>query len=130
MRPSGTRPRAALVFAAAVLLSVPAAAGTAKARPAKKRAAAPALTGCTANVVPYDIVYVHAPRYGDSTNTSWPDTTRPMQPDPSADLRLLHPNCTEEILFPLPEHQGIVDAPIGNGAVSDPNVSFDGRSVV
>ena len=97
---------------------------------APKKSARPALVNCSPNVVPYDIVYVHAPRYGDTTNTSWPDTTRPMQPDPAADLRLLHPDCTEEVLFPLPSHQGIVDAPIGNGSVSDPNVSFDGRTVV
>ena len=95
-----------------------------------RKAGVATLSNCTANVVPYDIVYVHAPRYGDTTNTSWPDTTRPMQPDPAADLRLLHPSCTEEVLFPLPVHQPIVDAPIGNGAVTDPNVSFDGRSVV
>ncbi len=126
----GTLRCAAAGFAVALLLAVVAAAETAKARPAQKGAAAPALNGCTPNVVPYDIVYVHAPRYGDSSNTSWPDTTRPMQPDPAADLRLLHPNCTEEVLFPLAEHQAIVDAPIGNGAVSDPNVSFDGRYVV
>ncbi len=92
--------------------------------------AAPAIAHCTAGVVPYDIVYVRAPRYGDNTNTSWPDTTRPMEPDPGADLRLLHPDCTEEVLFPLPSHQALVDAPIANGSVSDPFVSFDGRFVV
>ncbi len=130
MPTSGYLRRACLGFAAALLLTIAASAEPAKAQPARKRAAAPVLVNCTPDVVPYDIVYVHAPRYGDTTNTSWPDTTRPMQPDPGADLRLLHPNCTEEVLFPLPKHQGIVDAPIGNGAVSDPNVSFDGRSVV
>ncbi|HEY7575651.1 MAG TPA: hypothetical protein VIB08_10840, partial [Thermoanaerobaculia bacterium] len=97
---------------------------------AARPAAALALSNCTAGVVPWDIVYVRAPRYGDSTNTSWPDTTRPMEPDPGADLRLLHPNCTEEVLFPLPSHQAIVDAPIASGSASDPFVSFDGRFVV
>ncbi|MEW5987479.1 MAG: hypothetical protein AB1791_12670 [Chloroflexota bacterium] len=87
-------------------------------------------TICTPNVVNYDVVYVRAPRYGDETNTIWPDTVRPLVPDPGADLRLLHPDCTEELLFPLPEHAPLVDAPLGNGSVSDPNISFDGRWVV
>jgi hypothetical protein len=55
---------------------------------------------------------------------------RPLSADPGSDLRLLHPNCTEEVLFPLAEHQTIVDAPIGNGVVLDPKVSFDGKWVV
>ena len=127
MRSSARLRRVVLGIAAGAMLAAPLLA----ARPVRRKAAAaPALVNCTADVVAYDIVYVHAPRYGDSTNTSWPDTTRPMQPDPAADLRLLHPDCTEEVLFPLPEHQGIVDAPIGSGSVSDPNVSFDGRHVV
>jgi hypothetical protein len=85
---------------------------------------------CTPNVVSYDLVYVRASRYGDSQNTSWPDTTRPIHPDPGADLRLLHPDCTEEVLFPTTAHQALVDAPLSNGAVADPNVSFDGKWVV
>lgn len=85
---------------------------------------------CTPNVVAYDVVYVRAPRYGDGQNSNWPDTTDPMTADPGADLRLLHPNCTEEVLFPLPSHQALVDAPLGNGAVLDPNLSFDGQWVV
>ncbi|MBI3796891.1 MAG: DUF11 domain-containing protein [Deltaproteobacteria bacterium] len=88
------------------------------------------VTNCTPNVVNYDLVYVRAPRYGDNDNTVWPDTVRPLVPDPGADLRLLHPNCTEELLFPRSEHQSLVDAPLGNGSVSDPNVSFDGQWVV
>ncbi|MSP13542.1 MAG: hypothetical protein EXR62_11370 [Chloroflexi bacterium] len=85
---------------------------------------------CTAHVVDYDIVYVRAPRYGDNANSLWPDTVRPLVPDPGADLRLLHPDCTEELLFPRPEYQALVDAPIGHGSVADPNISFDGHWVV
>ena len=88
------------------------------------------MASCTPNLVGYDIVYVRAPRYGDTTDTTWPDTVRPLLPDRGADLRLLHPNCTEEVLFPRPEYQALLDAPIGNGSVADPNVSFDGKWVV
>lgn len=89
-----------------------------------------AIPACTPGVVNYDLVYVRAPRYGDNTNTVWPDTVRPLVPDPGAQLMLLHPNCTEELLFPRPEHQPIVDGPIANGSVSAPNLSFDGVWVV
>jgi hypothetical protein len=89
-----------------------------------------ALANCTPNVVTFDLVYVRAPRYGDNTNAQWLDTVRPTTPDPGADLRLLHPNCTEEVLFPLPAQQSLVDRPLGNGSVQDPNVSFDGQWIV
>lgn len=89
-----------------------------------------ALANCTPNVVTFDIVYVRAPRYGNNTNAQWLDTVRTTAPDPGADLRLLHPNCTEEVLFPLPAHQSLVDRPIGNGSVQDPNISFDGQWVI
>ena len=38
----------------------------------------------------YDIVYVRAPRYGDDTNTRWPEVFDPIRMDPGADLVLLH----------------------------------------
>ena len=88
------------------------------------------LANCVSNIVAHDIVYIRAPRFGDNDNSIWQDTVRPLSLDPGADLRLLHPNCTEEKLFPLNAHQGIVDATIGNGSVTDPNVSFDGKWVV
>jgi hypothetical protein len=69
-------------------------------------AAAPAVT--------YDIVYVRQPRFGDNVNSTWPEVFHPARIDPGADLMLLHPNGTEEVL----------DAG-GNGAVTDPFVSFD-----
>lgn len=66
----------------------------------------------------YDIVYVRQPRYGDTTNTTWPEVAHPASLDPGADLMLLHPDGSEELLVAG-----------GNGAVTDPFVSFDGRFV-
>ncbi|MFN0111428.1 MAG: hypothetical protein ACKVZH_21400 [Blastocatellia bacterium] len=80
----------------------------------------PTVTAQTLPPVNYDIVYVRAPRYGDNTNTIWPEVTTPLIPDPGSDLMLLHPNGSEEILF---------DGG-ANGAVMDPQVSYDARSVV
>src|SRR5437867_12034375 len=66
--------------------------------------------------VPYDIVYVRQPRYGDNTNTIWPEVFHPARLDPGADLVLLHPNGTEDLL--------VIG---GNGGVTDPFISFDGQ---
>jgi len=66
----------------------------------------------------YDIVYVRQARYGDGANTIWPEVFHPARLDPGADLVLLHPNGTEEVLVAG-----------GDGGVTDPFVSFDGRSV-
>jgi len=68
--------------------------------------------------LPYDIVYVRQPRYGDDTNTTWPEVFHPARIDPGADLMLLHPDGTEEVLVAG-----------GDGAVTDPFVSFDGEWV-
>jgi hypothetical protein len=68
--------------------------------------------------VTYDIVYVRQPRFGNNTNTTWPEVSHPGRIDPGADLMLLHPNGNEEVL---------VNA--GTGAVTDPFVSFDGQWV-
>lgn len=68
----------------------------------------------------YDIVYVRALRHGDNTNSFWPDATTPLMPEPGADLMLLHPDGSEEVLFPAG----------ANGAVIDPYISYDARSVV
>jgi hypothetical protein len=79
----------------------------------------PALSSmAAAAVVNYDIVYVRQARYGDTQNTLWPEVRQPMKIDPGADLMLLHPNGTEEVLV-----RG------GVGAVTDPFVSFDGQWV-
>ena len=66
----------------------------------------------------YDVVYVRQPRYGDTTNTTWPEVAHPASLEPGADLMLLHPDGSEEVLVAG-----------GNGAVTDPFVSFDGRFV-
>lgn len=68
--------------------------------------------------VNFDIVYVRQPRYGDNTNTTWPEVFHPANLEPGADLILLHPNGNEEVL---------VNA--GIGAVTDPFVSFDAKWV-
>ncbi len=71
-----------------------------------------------AQPVNYDIVYVRQPRFGDNTNTTWPEVFHPAEIDPGADLMLLHPNGNEEVL---------VDG--GNGSVTDPFLSFDAQWV-
>ena len=68
--------------------------------------------------VNYDIVYVRAKRAGDTTRVSMPEVKDPIQMEPGADLVLLHPDGSEEVL--------VVG---GNGAVVDPVVSFDAQWV-
>lgn len=68
--------------------------------------------------VNYDIVYVRQARFGDQTFTWWPEVFHPARLDAGADLMLLHPDGSEEVLV-----EG------GNGGVTDPVVSFDGQSV-
>ena len=66
--------------------------------------------------VTYDIIYVRQPRFGDNANTTWPEVFHPARIDPGADLMLLHPDGTEEMLVAG-----------GNGAVTDPFLSFDAQ---
>jgi hypothetical protein len=68
-----------------------------------------------AAVVDYDIVYVRAPRFGDNENSLWPEVFHPGRLDPGADLMLLHPDGSEEVLVTG-----------GKGSVTDPFISFDG----
>ncbi len=72
-----------------------------------------------AQLIDYDIVYVRQPRYGDTVNTTWPEVSHPGRIDPGADLMLLHPDGSEEVL---------VDSG-GVSSVTDPFVSFDGQWV-
>ncbi|HYD50928.1 MAG TPA: hypothetical protein VEB21_21405, partial [Terriglobales bacterium] len=72
----------------------------------------------SAAAVPYDIVYVRQARFGNNTNTLWPEVFHPARIDPGADLMLLHPDGSEEVL---------VDG--GNGSVTDPFLSFDAQWV-
>ena len=90
----------------------------------------PADVGGTLNVSPkhvstdksvkldYGIVYVRAPRNGDAVGTNWPEIANPVFMDAGADLMLLHPDGTEEVLV-----KG------GVGSVTDPVVSFDAEWV-
>jgi hypothetical protein len=65
----------------------------------------------------YDIVYVRARREGDKTHKRfYTDIATPVSMEPGADLMLLHPDGKEERLV-----EG------GEGAVTDPMVSFDGQ---
>jgi hypothetical protein len=66
----------------------------------------------------YDIVYVRAPRHGDERPGVWADFSNPLHMEPGADLMLLHPDGTEEVL---------VDG--RDGSIMDPYVSFDGEWV-
>jgi hypothetical protein len=68
----------------------------------------------------FDIVYVRAPRAGDKVHKRFfTDFSSPVTLEPGADLMLLHPDGTEELLFPGGEA----------GSVTDPMVSFDGQWV-
>ncbi|NOT54635.1 MAG: hypothetical protein HOP18_08540 [Deltaproteobacteria bacterium] len=66
----------------------------------------------------YDVVYVRQLRFGDNTSTTWPEVFHPALIDAGADLMLLHPNGTEEVL---------VDCSVCS--VTDPFVSFDAQWV-
>src|SRR5215207_4552245 len=70
--------------------------------------------------IDYDIAYVRAPRAGDHTHKRFfTDFPAPVTMEPGADLMLLHPDGTEELLV-----KG------GDGSVTDPVVSLDGEWVV
>ncbi len=67
----------------------------------------------------YDIVYVRAPRAGDKVHKRFfTDFSSPVTLEPGADLMLLHPDGSEELLV-----KG------GDGSVTDPVASLDGKSV-
>ena len=68
--------------------------------------------------ITYDIVYVRQARFGDMVNTTWPEIFHPGRMDPGADLMLLHPDGSEEVL---------VDCEFCG--VTDPVVSFDANWV-
>jgi hypothetical protein len=74
--------------------------------------------GGAGEALPFPIVYVRQPRFGDGNDTTWPEVFHPARLDPGADLVLLKTDGTEEVL---------VDA--GNGSVTDPFVSFDAQWV-
>jgi hypothetical protein len=67
----------------------------------------------------YDIVYVRAPRKGDQERPHWAEVGDPRTMEPGADLMLLHPDGSEEVLVPVKALESI----------ADPFVSFDGQWV-
>ena len=79
---------------------------------------AAAAVAASAAPIPYDIVYVRAPRMGDDTFVRLPDVFYPTAMPAGSDLMLLHADGSEEVLFAA-----------GKGAVLDPAVSFDAQSV-
>lgn len=66
----------------------------------------------------YDIVYVRGPRHGDDKRAGWAEFSDPTRMEPGADLMLLHPDGSEELLV---SGKG--------GSIMDPYVSFDGEWV-
>lgn len=67
----------------------------------------------------YDIVYVRARRAGDKVHKRYyTDFSQPVTMEGGADLMLLHPDGSEEML-----------AEGGKGSITDPVVSFDGEWV-
>lgn len=67
--------------------------------------------------IDYDIVYVRAPRAGDKVHKRFfTDFSSPVTMEPGADLMLLHPDGSEEVLV-----KG------GDGSVTDPMISFDAQ---
>jgi hypothetical protein len=66
----------------------------------------------------YDIVYVRGKRRTDGKEARWAEFSKPTMMELGADLMLLHPNGSEELLVSGE-----------NGSVMDPYVSFDGQWV-
>lgn len=104
---------AALLFAAA-----PVWAQTKKETPRRLDVNPPPVASDKSIKYDYDIVYVRAPRYGDTKRPGWAEFSNPILMEPGADLMLLHPDGSEEVLV---SGKG--------GSVMDPYVSFDGAWV-
>jgi len=80
--------------------------------------------------VDYDIVYVRYPRRGDSSVVVLPDGENPYAIEPGADLMLLHPDGSEEILVDCRiEGQEDIVGGEANCSVQDPVISYDGNWV-
>ncbi len=71
-----------------------------------------------AQAVNYDIIYLRAPRYGDTQNTIWPEIFHPASLEPGTDMVLLRPDGSEEVLVAG-----------GDGAITDAALSFDANWV-
>jgi hypothetical protein len=105
-------PAAVLALVAAAVLAQP------KEPPRERNIDVPHLTTDKSVKYDYDIVYVRAPRHGDEQRTRWAEFSDPTRMEPGADLVLLHPDGSEEVLVEGKE-----------GSVMDPYVSFDGETV-
>ncbi len=68
--------------------------------------------------VDYDLLYLRAPRRGDLENTTWPEVFHPARMEAGTDLMLRYRDGREEVLVAG-----------GAGAVLDPVLSFDARTV-
>src|SRR6186713_201980 len=67
--------------------------------------------------IDYDIAYIRAPRAGDEIHKRFfTDFSSPLVIEPGADLMLLHPDGSEELLVAG-----------GEGSITDPVVSLDGQ---
>ncbi|HJT77930.1 MAG TPA: hypothetical protein VJ739_12075 [Gemmataceae bacterium] len=79
----------------------------------------PPITGDPSIRYDYDIVYVRARRAGDEVHKRfYTDFSQPVTMEPGADLMLLHPDGSEELLVAG-----------GDGSITDPVVSFDAKWV-
>jgi hypothetical protein len=79
----------------------------------------PAITSDPSIAYDYPIVYVRAQRAGDEVHKRYyTDFSSPLLLEPAADLMLLEPDGSEELLVAG-----------GDGAITDPLVSFDGQWV-
>ncbi len=79
----------------------------------------PSIADDPAITIDYDIVYVRAQRAGDEEHRRfYTDFSQPVTFEPGADLMLLHPDGSEELLVAG-----------GSGSVTDPIMSFDGEWV-
>jgi hypothetical protein len=90
----------------------------------------PTIVNAGVTTINYDIIYVRQPRFGDQddpppnfkdNSTTWPEVFHPANMDPGADLMLLHPDGSEEVLVNC--------STIGDCGVTDPFVSFDAKWV-
>src|SRR5687768_3727162 len=68
--------------------------------PAPIRLDVPPVSTHSAVKLDYDIVYVRAPRKGDNARSYWAEIAHPATVDAGADLVLLHPDGSEEVIVP------------------------------
>src|SRR5206468_5848522 len=67
----------------------------------------------------YDLVYIRVPRRADGKEVRWAEFGHPTNMELGADLMLLHPDGSEELLVSGKD-----------GSCMDPYVDFDGETVL